>query len=278
MSEMLEIFTLPFMIQAYIVCLILTGIHCYFGFHVLSRGVIFVDLSLAQIAAFGSAFGILLGFEHHTMGIYFTSLGFTFIGAAIFALTRMKHEDIPHEAIIGLVYAVFSAASILLLSKLPEGTEHIKHMFTGSILTVTPKMNLKIVIIYSLIGVFHYLFRHRFLVISTNLANAYDRGWKVKWWDFLFYMSFGFVVTSSVEVAGVLMVFSLLVIPAVGAVLVTDNIKARLIIGWSLGATGCIIGIIISVLGDFPPGLSIVVTLGLLLLGQALLMKVRSWI
>src|SRR3954467_13658409 len=191
---------LPFLIWPFLAGLILTGIHAYLGVHVVERGVIFVDLSLAQIAALGTTMAYLAGYELHSTTTYFWSLGFTIVGAAIFAMTRVHRETrIPQEAIIGIVYAVSAAAAILAMSKAPEGTEHLKDMLVGNILTVSWKTVIQTAIVYSIVGLFHWLFRKRFLAISTGEEIPHAR-----WSDFLFYTSFGFVVTSSVAIAGVL--------------------------------------------------------------------------
>jgi zinc/manganese transport system permease protein len=244
--------------------LILAGIHAYLGFHVVSRGVIFVDLSLAQVAALGAVIAISLGFEE---GIwrYIISLLFTFFGAFIITIARTRDERIPQEAFIGIVYAGSTAVAVLLLAHQPHGKEEMEHMLAGSLLTVGPAELIKIAILYSAIGVFHYVFRDRFILISTDRAEAERRGLKVPWWDFLFYASFAVVVTSSVSIAGVLLVFSLLVIPPVVALLLTTRAKGRLALGWSVGMAGAIIGILASVGLDLPAGPSVMTALVLLL-------------
>jgi zinc/manganese transport system permease protein len=224
---------LPFLIWPFVASLILTGIHAYLGVHVVERGVIFVDLALAQIAALGATFAILVGMDPHGRGAYFLSLGFTFLGAAIFALARSRRGHIPQEAFIGIAYAVASAAAILAMSKATGETEHLKDMLVGNILSVSRAEVLKTAILYGVVGLFHYIFRHKFLLISTNAAEAERQGLNVRLWDFLFYASFGFVVTSSVAIAGVLLVFCYLIVPSVGAMLFADRVGPRLAIGWT---------------------------------------------
>src|SRR5438874_4067796 len=160
---------LSFLILPFLAGLVLTGIHAYLGVHVVERGVIFVDLSLAQIAALGTTVALLAGYDVHSGVSYFWSLGFTILGAAIFALTRVHRETrIPQEAIIGIVYAVSAAAAILAMSKAPEGTEHLKDMLVGNILTVSPKTVITTALLYAGVGVFHYVFRKKFLAISLG--------------------------------------------------------------------------------------------------------------
>src|SRR5881296_1999873 len=257
---------LPFLLAPFLASLILTGIHAYLGVHVVERGVIFVDLALAQIAALGATTAILIGMDPHGGGAYWLSLGFTFVGAGIFALARTRRGHVPQEAFIGIAYAVASAAAILAMSKATGETEHLKDMLVGNILAVDKREVIKTAVLYGAIGLFHYFFRHKFLLISTNPAEAEARGMSIRFWDFLFYASFGFVVTSSVAIAGVLLVFCYLIVPSVGAMLFADRIGPRLAIGWTMGTLVSALGCYLSVLLDTPTGATIVVTFGAVLL------------
>jgi zinc/manganese transport system permease protein len=254
---------LEFLLPAFVAGLILTGIHAYLGVHVVERGVIFVDLSLAQIAALGTTIGYLFGYDVHSRMGYVFSLAFTFLGAAVFAFTRVhRRTRIPQEAIIGIAYAVAAAASILAMSKATRETEHLKDMLVGHLLSVSWPELARTAGLYALVGVFHWVFREKFLLISTDEAEAERRGISIRFWDFLFYVSFGFVVTSSVAVAGVLLVFSFLIVPAVSAMLFSQRIGTRLAIGWTLGAAVSAAGVYVSYLLDLPTGATIVVTFG----------------
>jgi zinc/manganese transport system permease protein len=253
---------LPFLFWPFVASLILTGIHAYLGVHVVERGVIFVDLALAQIAALGATIAILLGMDPHGRGAYFLSLGFTFLGAGIFSVARTRRGHIPQEAFIGIAYAVASATAILAMSKATGETEHLKDMLVGNILAVSRAEVAKTALLYGGIGVFHYIFRKKFLLISTNLVQAEESGMSIRLWDFLFYASFGFVVTSSVAIAGVLLVFCYLIVPSVGAMLFADKIGRRLAIGWTMGTLVSALGIYFSVLADLPTGATIVCTFG----------------
>ncbi|HUK88637.1 MAG TPA: iron chelate uptake ABC transporter family permease subunit, partial [Terriglobales bacterium] len=186
---------LPFLIAPFLASLILTGIHAYLGVHVVERGVIFVDLALAQIAALGATIAILVGMDVHGSGAYWVSLAFTFLGAAIFAVVRTRTNHIPQEAFIGIAYAVASAAAILAMSKATGETEHLKDMLVGNILAVSYHDVERTAALYGAIGLFHYLFRKKFLLISTDPEEAERQGINIRLWDFLFYASFGFVVT-----------------------------------------------------------------------------------
>src|SRR5712692_478376 len=256
---------LPFLLAPFLASLILTGIHAYLGVHVVERGVIFVDLALAQIAALGATVAILVGMDPHGGTSYWISLGFTFLGAAIFALARTRRGHIPQEAFIGIAYAVASAASILAMSKATGETEHLKDMLVGNILAVSKAEVERTALLYGAIGLFHYVFRKKFLLISMHPEEAEAQGVSIRLWDFLFYASFGFVVTSSVAIAGVLLVFCYLIVPSVGAMLFADRIGRRLAIGWTMGTLVSALGVYLSVVLDLPTGATIVCTFGAVL-------------
>ncbi|MEW5795908.1 MAG: metal ABC transporter permease [Candidatus Zixiibacteriota bacterium] len=263
---------LQFLLWPFIACVVLVGIHVYFGLHVIKRGIIFVDLSLAQVAALGMTFSFLLGFELEGDVAYFFSLGSALLGGTIFTFTREIEGKVPQEAIIGIVYAVSTAAAILGVSHAPEGAEHIKHLLVGSILTVTPAMVLKTAITYTLVGAFHYLARDRFLALTLNHSH---RPANARLWDFLFYATFAVVVTSSVKMCGVLLVFIFLVVPSVFAALITDSIARRLVWGWLFGLVGSALGLVLSFLLDTPTGATIVCAFGAMLLLFALVRRLR---
>jgi zinc/manganese transport system permease protein len=266
-TSMLEFLAAPF-----VASLILTGIHAYLGVHVVERGVIFVDLSLAQIAALGATIALLLpvsGGDPHGPIVYWVSLTFTFLGAVVFSTIRSKHARIPQEAIIGICYAVASAAAILAMSKATSESEHLKHMLVGNILAVSWSEVGKTAALYGVVGVFHFIFRHRFLAISMDPKQAEAEGISIRLWDFLFYASFGFVVTSSVAIAGVLLVFCYLIVPSVAAMLYADSIGKRLAIGWTMGTVVSALGVYLSLRLDLPTGATIVCTFGLVLIIMA---------
>lgn len=264
--------TLEFLAAPFAASLILTGIHAYLGVHVVERGVIFVDLSLAQIAALGATIALLMpvsGGDPHAPVVYWISLAFTFIGAAVFSMIRVKRARIPQEAIIGICYAVASAAAILAMSKATSESEHLKDMLVGNILAVSWPEVRKTAFLYGAIGLFHFIFRRQFLTISMSHHQAEHEGLSVRLWDFLFYASFGFVVTSSVSIAGVLLVFCYLIVPSVAAMLYADHIGTRLAIGWSMGTIVSALGVYLSLRLDLPTGATIVCTFGLVLILMA---------
>jgi zinc/manganese transport system permease protein len=261
-----------FLAAPFAASLILTGIHSYLGLHVVERGVIFVDLSLAQIAALGGTIALLLPIsdgDPHAPAVYWVSLLFTFIGAAIFSMVRGRRARIPQEAIIGISYAVASAAAILAMSKSTSQAEHLKDMLVGNIIAVSWPEVTHTALLYGAVAVFHYLFRKPFLAISMQHDTAENTGLNVRLWDFLFYASFGFVVTSSVAIAGVLLVFCYLIVPSVAAMLYADTVGRRLAIGWVMGTVVSALGVLLSLVLDLPTGATIVCTFGLVLVLMA---------
>ena len=251
--------------------LIIAGIHAYLGLHVVERGVIFVDLSLAQIASLGAAIAVWQGFDPHDPAIYWMSLGFTLIGAFVFAMIKGQEANIPQEAIIGISYAVASAAVILTMSKATGEAEHLRDMLVGNILSVQwPEVYLTGGI-YAAIGAVLFVFRKKFLEISQDSKAAAARGVPVRLWDFLFYSLFGLVVTRSVAIAGVLLVFCYLIVPSVGAMLWASRIGSRLAIGWIMGVVVSMMGMYFSVIFDLPTGATIVCTFGASLVLMALM-------
>jgi zinc/manganese transport system permease protein len=262
------------MIAPLLACLILSITHVYLGIHVVARKVIFVDLALAQIAALGATYATVLGYDANVAGdalaVALFSLAFTFVGAGLFAIARMRKERVPQEAFIGIVYAAASAAAVLILSKSPTGGEELKHMLVGDVLLVSMPTIINDAILYSLVLIFHFIFRKQFLAISLDAEGAHGAGINIRAWDLLFYMSFGVLVTRSVSIAGVLLVFSYLVIPAVIAQMWRDSIQGRLILGWMIALTASVVGILWSFYSDYPTGPAVVMTLaGFLLVSGA---------
>ena len=273
---MIDTTILQFLAAPFAASLIVTGIHAYLGVHVVERGVIFVDLSLAQIAALGATIAILLPFtdgDPHGPGVYWMSLGFTFIGAAVFSLVHSQRARIPQEAFIGISYAVASAGTIVAMSHSTSQADHLKDMLVGNILAVSWSEVFQTALLYGAIGLFHYVFRKQFLRISTDRAAAVAEGMRVRFWDFLFYASFGLVVTRSVSIAGVLLVFCYLIVPSVAAMLYADRLGPRLAIGWTMGTVVSILGMYFSVLFDLPTGATIVCTFGVVLILMAIVRR-----
>jgi zinc/manganese transport system permease protein len=262
LGDLLALLWAPFLM-----CLVLTGIHAYLGVHVIAREVIFVDIALAQIAALGATAAFMFGFELETAVSYFVGLAATLLGALVLSLTRTRHRHVSQEAVIGIVYAVSAAASVLLADRAPHGAEHVRAMLVGNILTVRGHEVVKVAILYAAVGVMHWLCRRPLFLISTDPDRAFAEGWRVRLWDFLFYASFGVVVTSSVRIGGVLLVFSYLIVPALAATAVGGSIATRLLVGWGFGTLVSVLGVVASAAFDLPTGATIVCAFGLTLVG-----------
>lgn len=258
---------LELMLPPFVACMILVAIHSYLGLHVIAREVIFVDLSLAQMAALGTTTGLLLGINPGSAQAQLMAFAFVVIGAALFAATRTSGRGrVPQEAIIGIVYVVASAAALLVADKAPRGADAIKDVLVGTILWVTWPTIVKLAIAYAILGVLLFALRKRFETISFDAATARASGWRLRLWDFLFYTIFGCVITFSVPLGGVLLVFSFLVVPAVTAFLFTRKPGKLTLIAWGTGAVASGLGLVVSYRSDLPTGPTIVCSYGVILL------------
>jgi zinc/manganese transport system permease protein len=266
---MLQAMGLPFFRNALFASLVLAGIHAYLGFHVVRRGVIFVDLGLAQMAALGVAIGVVVGVHGDPVASYALALAMTLVGAASFAWLRTQERRVPLEAFIGIVFATAQAMVFLVLEKSPAGPEHLKETLVGTLFTIAPSKVLKTAVLYAVIGAMHVLLRRPFFEITNDPQGAQARGRRLFAWDFLFYATFGFVVTSSVQIAGVLLVFGLLVIPAVAGLMTTSRPAGALAVGWIFGFLGSFVGLLASIRLDLPaaPTILVSLTVFLILLG-----------
>lgn len=262
-----------------IACLVLPWMLVYLGIHIVRRGVIFVDLALAQSAAFGTCVGMLVGYDVHDWQNYGFSVAFTLLGAVLMTFTRTRNKEVPQEALIGIVYVVAAAAAILVLSHSTGGKEELQRSLVGELLVVPPVEIWKTLGLYIVIGGIHFVFRKKFLAISTDPEGAAAGGLSVRWWDFWFYMLFGLVVTAFVHIGGVLLVFSYLVVPAVCASFLVHSLRARFLVGWTI-ATVCslaslyVTGRVI----DLPIGAATVCVLGVALVIVLLMVKVREMV
>jgi len=267
MSDLLSVMIAPF-----VACMVLVALFAYLGIHVIAREVIFVDLSLAQMAALGSTCALLFGVAPDSLLGHLFALGATTLGALLFAATRTRRERrrVPQEAIIGIVFVVASAAAILVADRAPTGSEIIKDVLVGSILWVDWPTVLRLALVFLSVGVFHWFLRRRFLTISLHEQTAEERGWRIKWWDFLFYASFGIAITFAVPIAGVLLVFTFLVVPAVIAFLFARAPALLMAISWAAGALASAAGLYLSFQFDLPTGPLIVCVFGVVLVGAGL--------
>jgi len=253
------------MAAPFVASLILVMIHAYLGLHVLARGVIFVDLALAQIAAMGAAFALLLGVGLETRAAYIVSLGFAFFGAAFFALTRSRRRAIPQEAIIGIAYAVSSSAALLALDRAPHGAEHMKTLMIGAILWTSWQQVGTLAVLAGVAALVLWWSKNWLHMATFNPDEAKRRGLRLPFWDFLFYAVFAVIVTTAVRIAGVLLVFSFLIVPSVFGTMVASNLKTRLFAAWSFGIIVTMIGCTVSYYQDLPTGAAIVCAFGIAL-------------
>lgn len=256
---------LAFLAAPFASCMVLVAILGYLGLHVLERQVIFVDLALAQIAALGAVVGFILGYQPGSFESFLCSLTATILGAVVFTWTRMRHAVVPHEAIIGITYVVASAATLVVADRAPEGAEQLKELMAGAVIWVTWRGVAIDAGLVALVGIVHFLLRRHFILISTDPDRAFREGVSVRWWDFVFYLSFGLAITVAVETAGVLMVFAYLVAPAIIAIAATTGWRKRVLVAWGVGAAASILGLAASYRWDFPSGPSIVCALGAML-------------
>ena len=270
-GDLLALLWVPFLMR-----LVLTGIHAYLGIHVIAREVVFVDIAMAQIAALGATAAFLFGFDLESWISYAAALAFTVLGAGVLALTRTRGRHVSQEAIIGVVYAVSAAGAVLLADRAPHGAEHIRAMLVGSLLSVGVEHVAKVAALYAAVGAVHWALRRRFMLISTDPEAAYRAGWNVRLWDFLFYATFGVVVTSSVRIGGVLLVFSYLIVPALAGIMLGGRTAARLGTGWVFGTVVSIVGIAASATLDLPTGATVVCAFGVTLLALAIAQLLRG--
>jgi zinc/manganese transport system permease protein len=250
---------------ALVALLLMASIYVYFGIHIVRRGVIFVDLALAQVAAMGTTVAFLFGYPLGGRGALLLALAFAFLGSVVFTFTRSREEVVPQEAIIGIVYAFAAAATVLLVDKAPHGAEHIKYLLVGNILWVGWSTLAELLAVILVVALFHFSFRHKFSLVSFDPERARREGIKVPLWDLLFYFSLAWVVTTSVQTAGVLVIFSFLIVPAVCGLLWNKGLGRNLLLGWVVGVLVSLVGSLVSYHWDLPTGATIVCTFGLAL-------------
>ena len=248
-----------------IASLILPWLLVYLGFHIVQRGVIFVDLALAQTAAFGTCASMMFGYDVHDWQSFAFSMGFTLFGSVVLTFTRTRDQRVPQEALIGIVYVVAAAAAILALSKSAGGKEELQRSLVGELLVVPPVEVIKTFGLYVVLGLVHFALRKKFLAISHDSDQAGRQGINVRWWDFCFYILFGMVVTSFVHIGGVLLAFSYLVIPAVCATFLFNSMVARLAAGWLIATFASVMSLFVTAQADLPIGAAIVCMLGVFL-------------
>ncbi|MBL0169486.1 MAG: metal ABC transporter permease [Gemmatimonadaceae bacterium] len=258
-------------------CLLLPPLLVYLGLHVVKREVIFVDLALAQVATLGTCVALLMGYDFHDRISFWISLGVTFGAAALFSWSRSSQKrPVPQEAIIGITFVVAAAGVILMLSRVAGGKEELEHLLTGDILNVTALEVMQRAGVFVLLALFFATFHKRFALISSNPDEAFAGGMRVRLWDFLFYAAFAIVVVSFVRVAGVLLTFAYLIVPAVCAVMLAQRWMSRLTVGWVIAAAASLLGLTASYQMDLPTGAAIVCASGLLLILVSMYASLRK--
>ncbi|MFO7852298.1 MAG: metal ABC transporter permease [Bacteroidota bacterium] len=266
--------SLSFILLPFIGCILIVLINVYFGIHVIKREIIFIDIALASIAALGSAVGMVLfniGHDEHSPGDhglmpYIFSLAFISLASLAFTLLRHKKIPIPLEALIGIAYAVATTLVVIILDKGAGGDVHIHDMLVGTILWITAPKLIRLVVVVLIVGVFHIVFRKKFLNLTNTFHDPESKIGRRKLWDFLFYFSFGLVVVEAVNIAGILTVFAFLILPASLSVIITDKWTSKLIIGWISGIVASFAGLLLSLKLDVPSAPVIITLLGIILL------------
>ena len=274
--------SIEFILLPFIGCLLIVLVNVYFGLHVIKREIIFIDIALASIAALGSAVGMILfesthvehSHEAHGFLPYIFSLGFISIASLSFTLLRHKKIPIPLEAIIGIAYAVATTLTVIILDKGAGGDVHVHDMLVGTILWISGHQLTRLALVVMIVGIFHIIYRKRFLSLTESFHNPKNEISRKKLWDFLFYFSFGLVVVEAVNIAGILTVFAFLILPASLSVLLTGNWITKLIVGWVAGITASFTGLLFSLKLDVPSAPVIITLLGIILLLGYLLYKI----
>jgi len=256
---------LNFLFYPFLGCVALIMIHAYFGVHVLERGIIFVDIALAQFIGVGIALSFYFGHENS----YWFSIAFAVIGAFILALSKKIAKSVNIEAFIGVMYILSFAASILILDRSPHGAEEFKAILNGNILWLTPKDVFYAFVLYGLIGGLHLIFRKNFMALSFDGGGSFL-------WEFFFYLSFALVLVKSVQMAGILQVFSFLIVPALIGRLYTRKPSKVLLIGWMTGLIASVAGIGISYKFDLPTAPMTVASLSLIFMALLLVKSLSN--
>lgn len=261
---------IAFLLPPFVACATILGLLGYLGMHVLKREIVFIDIALAQIAAVGATFAhVYLGTEENSIWAYLCAFAFTLLASLFFSQIDRRITQISHEAIIGVTYAIAAAAAIFILAMSAGGDVHVEHMLTGSILWAKWPDIGAIAALFGCVGLFHFVFRRQFIRLSENYGAGAVAGGRAVWWDFLFYVSMGLVITFSVKIAGVLVIFSFLIIPATCSAMFAVSWGLRLVIAWIIGIVALAFGLVLSYFMDFSCGPSVVTILGLILIAAA---------
>ena len=262
---MFHMFELEFMVQAFIVSVMIGVLLSYLGVHVVGRGIVFVDLALGQISSLGVAFSEYIGYGKTTIPIVFT-----LVGALMMSFITIKDRRLKLEAIIGIIYAVASAATVMFISKTPHGDSDIQEVLFGNTLSVNTEQIKWIAVIFGGIALLHILFYKKFFLLTENFQDqenviaqdAFPKKGSFQLWNFVFYLSIGLAIVFAVRISGVIPVFSFLIIPSVAAIMLAKKNLVVVIIAAIISILGVFIGLEVSYHNDFPAGSSLVAVLG----------------
>ncbi|MCP4723991.1 MAG: metal ABC transporter permease [bacterium] len=268
--------TITFLAAPIAGCIVMAGILSYFGNHILTRGLIFIDIALAQIAALGTMIGLLMGFTEDTISVEMVSLLFTMIIITIFALTKFEKQVIPQEAIIGIIYGLGLGLAWLIAEKIPGGSNFLTKTITGNILWITWGKVLAFFILFLLIAFIHYFFRKPFIRISESRKNLPYSIKKVRIYELIFYLTFSIVVVRTVPVGGIFLVFTLLIAPTAIATLFTQKWINRFIWSWIIGIAGSLAGVFVSYNMNISNGPAIVCLLGIMVFVMSLIKIIKN--
>jgi zinc/manganese transport system permease protein len=235
--------SLEILMPAFLAGILVLATHVPLGQLVLERGIVFIDLAIAQVAGLGVIVANLMGWEPHGWSVQASAVAAALL-IAVFLVWTEKRAPAIQEAIIGIVFVVAASAEILFLSFNPHGAEELKDLLVGQILWVTPGQLIPVHFIYAAVLLVWYM-------IDLTQRRA------------LFYVVFAVTITASVQLVGVFLVFASLIIPALAGRGLARNANYRLPIGYLIGFTGYVIGLISSALFDFPTGPAIVCALAL---------------
>lgn len=244
-------------------CMVMTLIFTYFGIHVLRRGIVFIDLSMAQLAALGTTVAFAMNVEEHSYGSILFSMGFVFLGALFFTLARYIAPRISQEAVIGIIYVLAASLAVIVADRSPRAAEHIQHTLNGSILWITWGGVLKLFTAFVILGGFLWISRKSFYKCSTqsNSPEPYTRNQAL--WDFIFYLMLGLAIVACIETAGIFLIFTLLIIPAACGIQMFDSLGKQWVTGIALGILVSWVGLAISFAYDLPTGSTLVCAFGI---------------
>jgi len=269
---MLEMLSQDFVLNALIVSVIMGLLLAYLGVHVVGRGIVFVDLALGQISMLGVAFA---GFIEKDTTL--VSVIFTMAGAFLLSFINIKDKRLKQEAIIGIIYAFASAATVLFIAKTPHGESDISEVLFGSLFTVTTEQIVRMAVVFGGIALLQFVFRKKFFALTEMFEQRENHKVGIfNLWNFLFYLSIGLAIVLAVRAGGVIPVFSYLIIPAVSAIMLAKSNWLVVMLAMIISALGGFLGLIFALHFDFPAGSSIVAVLGALFAAVAVIRLLKG--